>query len=274
MLTADIIDQTAVRFEVQMAARKIPITSNTQQRTTAAPQPTAWASSLDLVFSFSRSAAFFGENLPSGPSFVDSAKFRRPGSTGNDNDSSIAPSDDRGDDSGLATSDDEEAGWSGGEDMDDHDWDNNQQPDARREQLPSNAIVNTRKSPRRSRAQRDRSHSTSDSPGSPSRLSRSAPSQSSHSMLSPPSHSPPSERTPLVSTQRLSPTSGPSRDGTGRYKSARGQGHRSSSPQMRQISGKHRTSSRRLSIVSAELWKEAIEENRGKSTWGQTLFNT
>ncbi|KDE05691.1 hypothetical protein MVLG_03925 [Microbotryum lychnidis-dioicae p1A1 Lamole] len=44
--------------------------------------------------------------------------------------------------------------------------------------------------------------------------------------------------------------------------------------QQRQTSGKNNAAARRLSLISSEAWSAAIEEQRGESTWGQTLFNT
>lgn len=247
-----------------MAARKIPIAGQRPAPSTA--PPTAWASSLDLVFSFSRSAAFFGENLPTGPSFVDSQRYRRPGGFPDDGESSIAPSDrereaseDR--DESVATTDDE--AWSGDE-LDGgviQSWENDGPPV--REQLPSNAVAHHARRPRRSRGSA-RPATQSESPA-PSEPPYSAPSTHSSSHLLPPSSSSPNERSPLISR----PTSS-SADRTPLLLRA---------ANLADHTKQHHTSpehfaNRRLSIISSEVWQAAVEENRGKSTYGQTLFNT
>ncbi|KAK4052660.1 hypothetical protein OIV83_001947 [Microbotryomycetes sp. JL201] len=228
-----------------MAARKIPINTGAGQRQPP-PSQTAWASSLDLVFSFSRSAAFFGDNLPSGPSFVDTQRYRRPG---DDGESSIAPSDERDGD----TSDDH---WSADE-SDDHQhssWDTAASA-GMREQLPANAVQRSR----RALAQRSRppSHSAPSSLGSNS-ANMSPP--ANESLHRPYLAAQADERTPLVRPRELppSPRSKPLSNKSAQY--------RARSP--------HSSSVRRLSIISSEAWQAAIEENRGMSTWGQTLFNT
>ncbi|GAA5871993.1 hypothetical protein JCM16303_000937 [Sporobolomyces ruberrimus] len=66
-----------------MSSRRIPISSNQRNQPPAQSTTTPFRSSLDLVFSFSRSAGFFGENLPSGPSFVDEQRYRPPNYDGN-----------------------------------------------------------------------------------------------------------------------------------------------------------------------------------------------
>ena len=235
-----------------MPPRKtIPIASQGQQR----PAPTTFQSSLDIVFSFSRSQAFFGENLPGEPSFVDRVNFRRPGQ---DDESSIAPSasDDR-----EETSDEE---WSGDE-LDEQgiqSWDTD-------EQLPSNAVGREARRSRRSRGSA-RPFSQSDS-SVPSDLPYSHPSTNSSHLLPPTSASAPDERSPLISN-RLSPTSisDTGRPGRGpqQLRAANLSDH------TKQQGFQDRPSNRRLSIISSEVWQAAVEENRGKSTYGQTLFNT
>ncbi|ORY78078.1 transmembrane amino acid transporter protein-domain-containing protein [Leucosporidium creatinivorum] len=245
-----------------MAARKIPIAG---QR--PAPSATAWQSSLDIVFSFSRSAGFFGENLP-GPSFVDSQRYRRPGFP-DDCDSSIAPSDRDRDasedrDESIATTDED---WSGNE-LDDGviSWDNDGLP--QREQLPSNAVVNH---PRRSR--RSRGSARPASSPAPSDPSYSIPStQSSSHHLQPPSPAA-DERSPLISN-RLSPTSTSISDASRPGRTPLLLHAATLADHTKQQATPERSFDRRLSIISSEVWQAAVEENRGRSTYGQTLFNT
>lgn len=290
----------------------------------------AWASSLDIVFSFSRSAAFFGENLPSGPSFVDSTKFQRPtgsanaasGGTGDGGtesgpsagdsrrrrrrgggeDSSTAHTTTDDDDDEEEDDSDEDVGehsddWAGAQGLDEaaiDSWEDHVGLPSQHshEQLPSNAILPTTarrgRGPGRqtsrgtarpripSAVPRGAESSASSFDSSHNQLSRSMPSFSSqsnaNSLLSPPQiglggAAQPGERTPLVSSQRsqrLSPTFAPT------TRPPRFSRHLSDPL----LAGGSPTKSRRLSIVSAELWQEALEETRGKSTWGQTLFNT
>lgn len=156
-----------------MTSRRIPISSardRNQQPAAQAPDGGRLQSSLDLVFSFSRSAAFFGENLPSGPSFVDPNRFPSPRprtfSDDDDDDEGLnggptgAVSSDRGHATTTTTDDtdddhehDDEP-WSGDE-LDEgahHSFDGLEPrgaPGAAREQLPPNAVGRGRTSSRR-----------------------------------------------------------------------------------------------------------------------------
>lgn len=211
----------------------------------------------------------YGHQLPSGPSFVDRSAYRR---GLDDGDSSIAPSDHGRDtsedrDESVATDDDD---WSGDE-LDGqgvHSWESDGAHHGR-EQLPSNAVARGQQ-PRRSRRSRGPPISQSDS-SIPSDLPYSHPSTNSSHLLPPTSASAPDERSPLISN-RLSPTSisVPARPGQGPQllRAANLSDH------TKQQGSKDRPSNRRLSIISSEVWDAAIEENRGKSTYGQTLFNT
>lgn len=248
-----------------MAARKIPIAG---QR--PAPSATAWQSSLDIVFSFSRSAGFFGENLP-GPSFVDSQRYRRPGFP-DDCDSSIAPSERDRDasedrDESVATTDEE--GWSGNE-LDEgviQPWDQEGLP--QREQLPSNAVANHPRRSRRSRGSaRPASRGDSSAPSDPSYSIPSTHSSANHLHLPSPAAD---ERSPLISN-RLSPTS--ISDGTRPGRTPLLLQAATLADHTKQQGTPERLANRRLSIISSEVWQAAVEENRGKSTYGQTLFNT
>lgn len=256
-----------------MTSRRIAITTPRPPPQTAANRANpAWQSSLDLVFSFSRSQAFFGSNLPSSPSFV--ARYRRPGFP-DDEESSITAASDRDaegrttsedrdeHDGSIATSDEE---WSEDE-LDERaiqSWDQDAPPV--REQLPRNAVAS--KKGRRS-ARQGRSSDASPSPSE--RGSLSVPSsytsvtqvanerspllardttkaQTPH--FSPPDSVPFPRRTSLVSAALLS----------------HAKANRPTAPLT--------FAQRRLSIISSEAWEEAVDEKRGRSTYGQTLFNT
>ncbi|SCV70229.1 BQ2448_1623 [Microbotryum intermedium] len=266
------------------------------------PAGTAWASSLDLVFSFSRSAAFFGENLPSGPSFVDSQRYRRPTHVRHsvdDADSSVTggPSDRERDhsedrDESIATSDDD---WSVDDEIDQdlvQSWDGDRPP-SRKEQLPSNAVV----SPSRKRRTKSTTARLSSNEGSPvpnDRLPYVPPSSLGSSRVGLYSgmssvaadRDRVDERSPLIAPalrststsatfspanqpspnrgEQLSPLLSPTYIGPGGKQQQ----------QQRRTLGKNNAAGRRLSIISSEAWSAAIEEQRGESTWGQTLFNT
>lgn len=244
-----------------MAARKIPIAGQKPG------QQTAWASSLDLVFSFSRSAAFFGDNLPSGPSFVDSHRYRHPGQN-DDGDSSFGGPSDRDreaseerEESIATTSDDH---WSADET-------DGQAPDSwdkdptlqRREQLPPNALLapTSKRRPGKARSRAEAGPSYGSSPKHGAESGRTPESRTRAA----------DERTPLIPSGPKSP-------------SVNGEQRKLKASIPRQISAENSagrsakspmsSSVRRLSIISSEAWQAAIEENRGQSTWGQTLFNT
>lgn len=263
-----------------MTSRRIPISSardRNQQPAAQAPDGGRLQSSLDLVFSFSRSAAFFGENLPSGPSFVDPNRFPSPRprtfSDDDDDDEGLnggptgAVSSDRGHATTTTTDDtdddhehDDEP-WSGDE-LDEgahHSFDGLEPrgaPGAAREQLPPNAVGRGRTSSRRvSTATRH--------PDSAAEAWRDKPVAAD-------------ERTPLLPGGGLtSPSSShisPYEATEGSAIAFRDDGHDAVHPAVAAIKGS--SGRRRASTFSREAWKAAIEEHRGESTWGQTLFNT
>jgi hypothetical protein len=245
-----------------LATRRIPISRPPSQ-----PAAGVFTSSLDIVFSYSRSQAFFGENLPSGPSFVDSNRYRRPGFPDDGDSSTTAPSDRDRDasedrDESIATSEEE---WSGDE-LDEQGiqpWDNDGPP--RREQLPSNAVVNNRRGRRTTSAARPRS--TDGSPAPSDRLPYTGPSGSSHLLHANLSDAN-NERSPLIARRPIVPASSPP-DPTSFP------GHTATlSAQGRHLASSDDFISRRLSMISSDAWKAAVEEHRGESTYGQTLFNT
>lgn len=253
-------------------SRRIPISSSRPPVAGANRQPhPAWQSSLDLVFSFSRSAAFFGSNLPTSPSFV--ARYRRPGFPDDEESSATAPSDREAE--GRTTSDDGTRGeesiasadedWSADE-IDERalSWDNDA-PLSLREQLPRNAISNTNNCRKSSRARAGSQPSTSEAGSFPE-----------SQLLQPPPQPKKTERTPLLSRQSsasddaYNPTTPTQFRRVPLHSAALLSHTNSQKPPLRRAS----SANRRLSIVSAEIWKEAIEENRGLSTYGQTLFNS
>lgn len=259
-------------------------------------------SSLDLVFSFSRSQAFFGSNLPSSPSFV--ARYRRPNNINNvggegddesqptttDRDENLSgrgegddregrtESEERGDESvTTTTTDTDEGSWSEeedelgerggerdqGEGRDDLLWEVHHS----QEILPRNAVGGTSSTVRdqsgRNRIRRqESSDSSSNNPvGNRNDFDYTNQNQllSSSNSNSYPQTSPPLSRSTTTATERThllvpktSTTFSPS------------------TPTSTQ------TQNRRLSIISSsEFWSERIEISRqGKSTYGQTLFNT
>ncbi|GAA6043589.1 hypothetical protein JCM8097_005271 [Rhodosporidiobolus ruineniae] len=186
-------------------------------------------SSLDLLFSYSRSAGFYGENIPS---FVD--RHRRPGHLDQSTDEEGAITGE-GEGEGTTTddhegeTDDDEHGWGHADEeglLEGH-WDERGRGGAGPtafpgEQLPPNALPARRTS--------------STKPLHPSPLHPPPPATETTPLLRPPAPSP----GPRVSS--APPSSTPS--------------------------------ARRPSTFSKENWKARIEEHRGESSWGQTLFNT
>lgn len=255
-----------------MSSRRIPISSAAPPplRTNNNAQNAPWQSSLDLVFSFSRSAAFFGSNLPSSPSFV--ARYRRPSQAGDEE--SIA--DDEGDRDARerTTSEDRASGATEGSDWSD-DGLNDQRWDGETEQLPRNAVASTA-----SPASHNRSGGTTNSrPAGPTRMSSDgsdlplASSLASSQSQSPGSHvhyslAPTSPEIPQ-STERTNLLSPPRPNSTATYSS-----FPSTSLSKNSRLAPHQGGARRLSVISSEGWVEAVEEKRGRSTYGQTLFNT
>ncbi|GAA5849235.1 hypothetical protein JCM8547_006489 [Rhodosporidiobolus lusitaniae] len=185
-------------------------------------------SSLDLLFSYSRSAQFYGDNISSAPSFVERSRLHgRPDldATTTDEESAIATgdgttTDEREGDTTTDDLEDEGEGWSEEEDgaaILQAPWHSDG------EHLPPNAISRPAASPRR------REGSQTPQPGAAA-----------------------DEQTPLLGVPPSS--SVPSRP--------------SSAPPVAS------TGQRRPSTFSKENWKAKIEEHRGESSWGQTLFNT
>ncbi|GAA6019651.1 hypothetical protein JCM10207_006958 [Rhodosporidiobolus poonsookiae] len=189
-------------------------------------------SSLDAIWSYSRSAAFYGENLPSHPSFVDD-RFRPRHDTTTDEESALTTEDSR---DGERTSDAEE-GWSEGEDGEEamvRAWqpdglERGPSPARKPEQLPPNA----RRAPFSTAQHRGLSPAWADSPSTAT-----------------PSTADADEHTPLISSTPRRPA---------------GYSGELLEPSSR---------ARRPSTFSKEVWKARIEEHRGESSWGQTLFNT
>lgn len=247
-----------------MGSRGVPISSSSrqQQQHHAAHANTAIQSSLDLVFSFSRSNQFFGENLPSGPSFVDADRFpRSPVRTYDDDDERAAGSGADDDEVGPRRSSDRDRTDDEAEDAahDAGDWEGDEldgavQPwdglgtspsPARRasEQLPPNAVVRGRTPQRQPR---DEEQPVT---GDLKLLSRARASQTN-------------ERTPLLDSAHDSAAAQHALESGAPI-----------APHPRALDEVKRTG-RRRSTFSREAWKAAIEEHRGESTWGQTLFNT
>ncbi|GAA6060680.1 hypothetical protein JCM10212_005062 [Sporobolomyces blumeae] len=292
-----------------MTSRQIPIASN--HRTPAQPAPTPFRSSLDLVFSFSRSAGFFGENLPSGPSFVDAERYRPAGYGLDDEDDSIGPasgheretttaSEDRDDtltDGGESYAEDEDAAWRvdglAGEDAPGVPSGTTRGRGPAGEQLPRNAVAGRTNVSSRRQSPTKVSISAGQSPTAP----QSILAQSRQRPASPPplpgfgpasqplrpqwQGSRATERTPLMAPQSAPnpsylghspPDSVPFPRRTAAVDAALANHHALNG--RKGSHGSRATSRRRGSTFSREAWKAAIEEHRGESTWGQTLFNT
>ncbi|GAA6050742.1 hypothetical protein JCM3770_006603 [Rhodotorula araucariae] len=238
-----------------MTSRRIPISAHQQQRPAEPAQDnTPFQSSLDLVFSFSRAAGFFGENLPTGPSFVDRDRYPHPTLDGDH----LAESSTRewsdgepvGDGEGADGHDDDEP-WSGEEpDPGAPLWDEGGASQGRpREPLPPNALPRGR---------------------SARRVSRGAAPALEHLPKSAwRDQPPPTERTALLPP---SPSSSPY--GSAAHASFADAVADDEGPPLSGITRIRSSGKRRASTFSREAWKAAIEEHRGESTWGQTLFNT
>ena len=218
-----------------------------------------------------RSHAQQGSNLPSSPSFV--ARYRRPGFPDDEESSATVPSAS----DGRTTSDD---GTRGGEETEDNDdwsedggeqhdldaraisWDSDGGPPVR-EQLPRNAVQQQQRKrpqpPRRQVSSSEASTSQSDRVvyGNQAPVPQ-PPHAAAHArLLEPPSAA--TERSPLLQREV---------DGTGAFP------RRGPTTFANGKTGGAGAALRRLSVISAEAWSEAIEESRGMSTFGQTLFNT
>lgn len=275
-----------------MSSRRIPISSNQrptqqsqqQQRTQAGDTTTPFRSSLDLVFSFSRSAGFFGENLPTGPSFVDQDRYRPQGYGGFDDDQ-----DSSNEARGASHERDPTTSTNGEEDTDDHledevdvtsssqeelDQDHLNQPQQPRtggEQLPRNAKGSFLQ-PRKQQQPHSilvANPSTSPPPQPQPQPSPSLTSSSLHAQFLP---QPATERTPLLSQPSSLSDSTPHPHSHPQHGIIRGR--KGSIGGTSSLGGGGGARQRRGSTFSRENWKAAIEEHRGESTWGQTLFNT
>ncbi|GAA5890009.1 hypothetical protein JCM6882_009197 [Rhodosporidiobolus microsporus] len=182
-------------------------------------------SSLDILFSYSRSIQAYGDNVSSShPSFVDRSRWRRGGS--DEEEGAITGEETTTDDREGQTTTTEEEEWSGEDGEGEGEDDAEPWFDGRGvgEQLPPNAL----------------------------------PPSSGSSALHPPSTDTPptsasaNERTPLL--------------GLGPPPSA--------SPGLRPSSAPPMVQRGRRPSTFKEEWKAKIEEHRGESSWGQTLFNT
>ncbi|SCZ87353.1 BZ3500_MvSof-1268-A1-R1_Chr2-2g04819 [Microbotryum saponariae] len=190
----------------------------------------------------------------------------------------------------IATSDDD---WSVDDEIDRdlvQSWDGDRPP-SRKEQLPSNAVV----SPSRKRRTKSTTARLSSNEGSPvpnDRLPYVPPSSLGSSRLGLDSGMSSvaadrdrvvDERSPLIAptlrdsstSATFSPANQPSPNRGDRLSPLLSpSAGKPQLQQQRRISGKNNAAARRLSIISSEAWSAAIEEQRGESTWGQTLFNT
>ncbi|GAA5922690.1 hypothetical protein JCM3775_006101 [Rhodotorula graminis] len=259
-----------------MTSRRIPISSTTRQpQQGTAHAEGAIQSSLDLVWSYSRSAAFFGENLPSGPSFVDPSRFPRALDDADDVDSAGRPTD-RATTTDDNTDDDpdhdHDEPWSGEDELDEgahHAFDGLEQGGAAggaaaatpggREQLPPNAVGRGRTASRRvSTATQEH--------GQAGATWRDKPAAD--------------ERTPLLpggggltspSSSHLSPFDAAEGSTIAYRDDGQEYAVHPAVAAVRAGGGRRRASTLTFSRAA---WKAAIEEHRGESTWGQTLFNT
>lgn len=308
-------------------------------------QPKNWASSsLDIVFSFSRSQAFFGSNLPSSPSFV--ARYKRPqefidseeennnrnqngGGDGNgegeessnnnlNRDGSRTTdrtnSEDRESESISATTDES---WS--EEEEDLDGENDEEEEdhsneilqnwERNEVLPRNAVglqhnLNSNLSnagPSSSNNRRNRVLRSQDSSDGGYNNSSVVPTPSlegfdyslpvsnrplknkdreiqSSTSSTPLVQSPPNERTHLLVPKSSSnsftpPTSFQPLIPSSSSKTPYSYSNSNPNHLKSNLHPTSNTNNRRFSVLSREDWSNAIEESRGKSTFGQTLFN-
>lgn len=271
-----------------MATRRIPISSsstNSRQASQPVEQPTRYASSLDAVFSFQRSAAFFQDNLQSGPSFVDREHYPRPfddddddeegeddaaryGGGDEDETSESLDQDERvGEtsassprDAAVARAQQSALGGSSGVTGDDSQDSDSGPPSgllvdtatttsAGHDALPPNAVARYSRSgqQRRRAGEETTEEATEQSPllARPRTRSRSRHNRNGDMFQI-------GGDTTTTSSDYLSTKAG---DSSGLYS----HGH---------------AGSRRASVFSREVWKAKIEAHRGESTWGQTLFNT
>lgn len=288
-----------------MSSRRIPISSNQRSNTSNSNsnnqnnnqnQTTPFRSSLDLVFSFSRSAGFFGENLPSGPSFVDEERYRPPGYN-DDTETEEEGVEGEGEDEDEEEEEEGEGGHErgtsdqqylvdlgttqeGGETATTTSYSGATAGGLVGEQLPRNA----KRQQRHQVVQAPTKSILSTSPPPPPPPVTDSPISSSppvHATFtdqdSPSSFQSHTERTPLLPSS----TDVPNRS-RGRRRSSQGGNRKPSYGTLQQdpdslesgVQGGIQKRKRRASTFSKEAWKAAIEEHRGESTWFQSLFNT
>lgn len=281
-------------------SRRIPISTSTQggsnrnsnqtnnqqgnHQTTGNNANKNWqTSSLDIVFSFSRSQAFFGSNLPSSPSFV--ARYRRPAEyRDNEEEDGFPPSHtdrdtsgNRSGDTGTRTgSEDREESiaptdesWSEDE-LDQNGVQSWEQPP---EVLPRNAVASN--NPYANSRNRIRRQESSEAGSIVPNSIETVESEreggggvvegGDYSTSLP--YTRPTERTHLL-VPRVSTTFTPPN-----FQSFAPESNTNVNNNNNHHHHQSMARDRRFSIISGETWEEAIEEQRGKSTYGQTLFN-
>lgn len=271
-----------------MATRRIPISSSSTNsrrasQPAAADHPTRYASSLDAVFSFQRSAAFFGDNLQSGPSFVDREHYPRPfdDDDDDDDDGNEAAHRGDGDDETSEVDQDESARGSAAS--------------------PRDAVARLQQSALEGSGVTGYDSPDSDS-GPPSGLLVDAAATTTTDALPPnavarysTAHAgqqrrrageettaqvqEATEQSPLLARPRTRSRSRHNRNGDMFQVGGDTTGTSSDylSTKAGDSSGLYshgHAGSRRASVFSREVWKAKIEAHRGESTWGQTLFNT
>ncbi|GAA5949075.1 hypothetical protein JCM3765_004004 [Sporobolomyces pararoseus] len=289
-----------------MSSRRIPISStqrssnsnsNSNNQNNNQNQTTPFRSSLDLVFSFSRSAGFFGENLPSGPSFVDEERYRPPGYN-DDTETEEEGIEGEGEEEDEEEDEEGEGGHERGPSDQQYlvDLGSSQEVTGGGEttttsysgaaglvgeQLPRNAKRQQRQQLLQQQQQQPpKSILSASPPVTESPISSSPPVSTPHATFTSqdsPSLQAQSERTPLLPVSPDVPTRS-----RGRRRSSQGGNRKPSYGTLQQdpdslesgVEGGSQKRKRRASTFSKEAWKAAIEEHRGESTWFQSLFNT
>lgn len=218
-----------------MTSRRIPIQ---QPQRPAQTQNTGFkSSSLDAVFSFQRSAQFFGENLPSAASFVDPSRYPRP------------PDD-----------------WSSGEEDEEEDDDEEEAVGGKGRRARRREMSETTEDEEESEvtdghepSSSEAWHSTHDEAEQlpPNAVARGGGSRRASAAGWNGTAVPASERSPLLAPFRPAAANG---------------SYLSSGVDITEEPDQ--VVRRRPSTFSKEAWKAAIEEHRGESTWSQSLFNT
>lgn len=219
------------------------------------------------MFSYHRSQAF--RSLPSSPSFV--ARYRRPGFP-DDEEASLSFRSDERDQEGITTGDDGEGALETTEDEwseEDREgervpgWEHEGAASPGQEQLPPNAVGAMAAGRVRKGRLRYASSDRSSTDFGPATLNVPKPASRAQVPAS-------DERSPLLnpgSNRHAIPA--PFRTRLA-YPAPGESPRRYNSPN----NGGSQSMGRRLSIVSSQAWQEAVDENRGQSTYGQTLFNT